>query len=145
VAGLIAALTVVFTLTSPALFRGRYIVSTEVQDAGGIRKGDPVELLGVVVGRVLRFRVDHDSRKVDVYLEIEGEYPIPKDSRVEIKSGGIMGQMAAHVLPGQSKEWVKTGDFLPGQLAGGSDVMENANETVKSAKSAADQARALLS
>src|SRR5690625_1544522 len=46
-AGILAVLTALFTLTSPATFRGRYIVSTVVTDAGGIRRGDPVQMRGV--------------------------------------------------------------------------------------------------
>src|SRR6266481_394125 len=82
--GFISALTLLFTMTSPAMFRGRSIVTTIVPDAGGIRKGDPVRMKGVVIGRVLRFKIDKPKEQVIVQLEIEGEYQVPKDSRVEI-------------------------------------------------------------
>src|SRR2546430_2956604 len=118
--GFVSALTLLFTMTSPAMFRGRRVVATTVPDAGGIRKGDPVLMKGVVVGRVLRFRIEPQTNQVNVRLEIEGEYEVPKDSRVEIKSSGFLGQMAADIIPGQSKEMVHSGDALPGQLAGAS-------------------------
>ena len=37
---------------------------------------------------------------MDVRLEIEGEYKIPKDSRVEVKAAGLLGGMVAEVIPG---------------------------------------------
>jgi ABC-type transporter Mla subunit MlaD len=41
VVGIIAIFAALFILTDAAFFRGRYIVSTVVTDAGGIRRGDP--------------------------------------------------------------------------------------------------------
>ncbi len=39
VIGILAVLVALFALTDPGTFRGRYHVTTFVQDAGGIRKG----------------------------------------------------------------------------------------------------------
>src|SRR5881397_2977537 len=98
--GILAVLLSLFTFTDAALFRGRYIVTTYVPDAGGIRRGDPVQLRGVNIGRVQRFRISHDQ--VAVRLEIEGEYKIPADSKVMLKSAGIVGGTVADIIPGVS-------------------------------------------
>lgn len=143
--GFIAALTLLFTMTSPALFRGRTIIKTIVPDAGGIRKGDAVRMSGVVIGRVLRFKIDSAQDQVIVQLEVEGEYQVPKDSRVEIKSSGMLSQMTADIIPGKSKEPVHSGDLLPGQLTGGGDVMQNANNAVSKANDVAAQIKKMLS
>jgi hypothetical protein len=71
-------LGLLFTLTDAALFRGRYIVTTNVPDAGGIRRGDPVQMRGVSIGRVMGFAIDKQG--VTLRLEIEGVYPLPEDS-----------------------------------------------------------------
>ena len=42
--GLFSALFALFLLTDPSTFRGRYRISTVVEDAGGIRKGDPIQM-----------------------------------------------------------------------------------------------------
>jgi phospholipid/cholesterol/gamma-HCH transport system substrate-binding protein len=113
VAGVAAILITLAVLTDAALFRGRYIVTTNVPDAGGIRKGDPVSMRGVNIGRILGFSIG--SEGVDVRLEIEGEYPIPSDSRVELKSSGLLGGMVADVIPGTSAGMARWGDRLEGR------------------------------
>jgi phospholipid/cholesterol/gamma-HCH transport system substrate-binding protein len=112
VAGLLVSVILLGVMTDAALFRGRYIITTTVPDAGGIRKGDPVQMRGVNIGRIIGFGISpHD---VDIRLEIEGEYSIPKDSRVEIKAVGVLGGSVADVIAGQSTEKVGWGDRLPG-------------------------------
>jgi phospholipid/cholesterol/gamma-HCH transport system substrate-binding protein len=113
VAGIAAILITLAVLTDAALFRGRYIVTTNVPDAGGIRKGDPVSMRGVNIGRILGFSIVPQG--VDVRLEIEGEYPIPSDSRVELKSSGLLGGMVADVIPGASAGKARWGDRLAGK------------------------------
>ncbi len=113
VAGLAGILIVLSTMTDAALFRGRYIVSTIVPDAAGIRNGDPVQMRGVNIGRVMGFRISTDE--VEVRLEIEGEYPVPNDSVVELKASGLLGGLVADVIPGSSSEMAKWGDVLEGR------------------------------
>jgi phospholipid/cholesterol/gamma-HCH transport system substrate-binding protein len=117
VAGLAAVLITLAVMTDAALFRGRYIITTNVPDAGGIRKGDPVQMRGVNIGRVMGFAIA--PQNVDIRLEIEGEYSIPKDSRVEIRAEGILGGSVADIMPGQSKDTVGWGDRLPGETGVG--------------------------
>ncbi len=112
VAGILATVVLLAVMTDAALFRGRYIVTTNVPNAGGIRKGDPVQMKGVAIGRIIGFSIGH--KDVDVRLEIEGEYKIPKDSRVEVKAAGLLGGMVAEVIPGSSPDHVAWGDRIPG-------------------------------
>jgi phospholipid/cholesterol/gamma-HCH transport system substrate-binding protein len=116
-AGVISALTALFVLTDAATFRGRYIVTTHVDDAGGIRRGDPVQMRGVNIGRVQKFIIGPDG--VDVRLELEGEYRVPKDSRVVLRSNGLLGGLVADVIPGNSPERLEGGAVLPGRKEGG--------------------------
>jgi phospholipid/cholesterol/gamma-HCH transport system substrate-binding protein len=113
VAGLAGILIVLSTMTDAALFRGRYIVSTIVPDAAGIRNGDPVQMRGVNIGRVMGFKISTDE--VEVRLEIEGEYPVPTDSVVELKASGLLGGLVADVIPGSSSAMAKWGDVLEGR------------------------------
>jgi phospholipid/cholesterol/gamma-HCH transport system substrate-binding protein len=117
VVGIIAIFAALFILTDAALFRGRYIVSTVVTDAGGIRRGDPVQMRGVNIGRVQRFKIAKDN--VEIRLELEGEYNVPKDSHVELKSGGLLGGTVADVVPGDSTEFLRNGDHLDGRMVPG--------------------------
>jgi phospholipid/cholesterol/gamma-HCH transport system substrate-binding protein len=117
VVGIIAIVAALFILTDAAFFRGRYIVSTVVTDAGGIRRGDPVQMRGVNIGRVQRFKIAKDN--VEIRLELEGEYNVPKDSHVELKSGGLLGGTIAEVVPGDSTEYLRNGDHVDGRMVPG--------------------------
>jgi phospholipid/cholesterol/gamma-HCH transport system substrate-binding protein len=141
IAGIAATVIALFTLTDAAMFRGRYVVTTVVPDAAGIRKGDPVLMRGVNIGRVQRFDIDKD--KVVIRLEVEGEYKIPKDSRVEIKGQGLLGGMTADVVPGQSNEFMRDEDNMPGGLGPG--MFDKVNDLSSSADKALARVQALLS
>jgi phospholipid/cholesterol/gamma-HCH transport system substrate-binding protein len=117
VVGIISIFAALFILTDAAFFRGRYIVSTVVTDAGGIRRGDPVQMRGVNIGRVQRFKIAKDN--VEIRLELEGEYNVPKDSHVELKSGGLLGGTIAEVVPGDSTEFLHNGDHVDGRMVPG--------------------------
>ena len=117
VVGIIAIFAALFILTDAAFFRGRYIVSTVVTDAGGIRRGDPVQMLGVNIGRVQRFRIAKEN--VEIRLELEGEDNVPKDSHVELTSGGLLGGTIAEVVPGDATEYLGNGDRIEGRMVPG--------------------------
>jgi len=141
VIGLVATLGALFIFTDAAIFRGRYIIATNVADAGGIRRGDPVQMRGVNIGRVQRFRIDQGG--VEIRLEIEGEYPIPKDSRVRLASAGLLGGMVAEIIPGSSKDTVGYGDVLPGETEAG--IAGTSEELAKKADLALTRVNELLS
>src|SRR5687768_17118628 len=61
IAGVIAVLGALFLLTDPASLRGRYMLITAVSDAGGVRRGDPVLMKGVNIGRVRAFEMTPDQ------------------------------------------------------------------------------------
>jgi phospholipid/cholesterol/gamma-HCH transport system substrate-binding protein len=159
VTGLAGILIILSTMTDAALFRGRYIVKTIVPNASGIRSGDPVQMRGVNIGRVLAFKIGTDD--VEVRLEIEGEYPIPKDSVVELKASGLLGGLVADVIPGESSETAGWGDTLEGRsgvglfdkmdsLAGEADVIAGRvknllnEQMVSDLQGSAGEARRLL-
>ena len=113
VLGIVATMALLFVMTDAATFRGRYIITTYVPSAGGIRRGDPVQMRGVNIGRVQRFRMAPEG--VGIRLEIEGEYEIPKDSHVELKSSGLLGGIVADIVPGTSTSYFTNGDTIPGK------------------------------
>jgi phospholipid/cholesterol/gamma-HCH transport system substrate-binding protein len=116
--GLISMVLVLFLLTDPATLRGRYMVVTELTDAGGVRRGDPVQMRGVNIGRVHDFEMTADGR-VAVTLEIEGAWGIPEGSRAVLAESGLFGGRTMAVIPGQSPTTVREWDTLPGSDRGG--------------------------
>jgi phospholipid/cholesterol/gamma-HCH transport system substrate-binding protein len=71
-----------------------------------------VLMRGVNIGRIVSFTIQ--QQQVQMRLEIEGEYPVPKDSRVELKASGLLGGMVADIVPGSSPVSATWGDALPG-------------------------------
>ena len=141
VLGLVAVLGALFILTDAAVFRGRYIVKTNVPDAGGIRRGDPVQMNGVNIGRIQRFALHEEPgvRRVEIRLELEGEYDnIPSDSSVRLESAGMLGGMRAVIVPGRAPTFLKGGEVLPGTTKTG--VLDSADELAVDAKRVADEA-----
>lgn len=134
IVGVVAVLAVLFILTDPSLFRGRYNIETVVDNAGGIRRGDPVQMLGVNIGRVVAFRLAPEGG-VAVTLEVLNQYRIPADSRVQLRSGGLLGGLTAVVVPGTAVESVARGSRLGGASEAGifeqlNAVQEEANRTL---------------
>jgi phospholipid/cholesterol/gamma-HCH transport system substrate-binding protein len=141
IVGLAAVLTALYTLTDAALFRGRYIVTTRVPNAAGIRRGDPVQMRGVNIGRVQKFRIAQEG--VTIHLEIEGEYDVPSDSRVELRSAGPLSGMVANVLPGQSPTRIRGGQDLPGTTA--ESVFDQAGKLADESEKVLQRVQTLLS
>lgn len=140
--GLVAIVVMLLKLTDPGLFRGRYYVTTQVADASGIRRGDPVRLLGVNIGRVRSLDLV-PGRGVNLRLELEGEYTVPEDSRVALEDIGLLGDKAAVIYPGTSQRAVGNGGTLAPRTAGGG-LTETAAELGERADSLLISAQALL-
>ncbi|MDA0338210.1 MAG: MlaD family protein, partial [bacterium] len=138
--GIASALLALLSLTDAALFRGRYVVLTVVPNAGGIRRGDPVQMRGVNIGRVTKFRIGEQGVLVD--LEIDGIYPIPSDSHVELRSSGLMGGMVANVVPGTAESTAGWNDTLSGEIQQG--VFDQAGALQTEATQALDRIQRLL-
>jgi phospholipid/cholesterol/gamma-HCH transport system substrate-binding protein len=157
--GLASVLLALFLLTDPSTFRGRYLVTTVVEDAGGIRRGDPVQMKGVNIGRVQGFGLEPGG--VLITLELEGEWRIPVDSRTQLVSSGILGGRTVEVVSGTSAQMLRAGGSLPGTTMPGllefpPDLGQSAEEvlgriqtllddpTVEAVQSGAVELRALL-
>lgn len=115
--GVSAFLIALFTFTDVGTFRGRYYVTTSVPDAGGVRRGDPVQMRGVNIGRVVGFGMVPEG--VEIRLELYDEYDVPEGSVAHLKSSGLLGGMTVDVIPGRGEGKIEDGDVLPGTSAEG--------------------------
>lgn len=116
--GLAGFFIILFMMTSPATFRGRYTVLTHVDDAGGMRRGDAVTMRGVHIGRVRAFDLTRETGVV-LSLEIERGWQIPLGSRTEVRSTGFLGGMIVAVVTGPGPGFVEPGTLLPGETVAG--------------------------
>lgn len=124
--GLLAFVVILFLLTDPATMRGRYMLVTTVADAGGVRRGDPVQMRGVIIGRINNFEMMRDGR-VAVRMELEGEWQIPLGSRAKLGAAGLFGGRTMEVIPTDGTTYHQPFDTIPGS-DGGSGLMGSADE-----------------
>lgn len=140
--GLLAFMVVLFAMTDPATLRGRYLLSTTVVDAGGIRRGDPIQMHGVNIGRVHGFHMTPDGR-VAISMEVDGEWKIPADSRTRLGSSGIFGGRTLEVEPGSSSEFLPAGAEIPGE-GGSANPLGSVAEMGKRAGDVLERIQTLL-
>ena len=113
-AGMIATITLLFWLTDPAFFRGRYKVTTAIENVIGLNKGAPVQIRGVTVGKVHSLEMGREAENVLVTLEIEGQWLIPEGSRAEVVTLGLMDPKVVEIVLGRGPGTIGDGGSLPG-------------------------------
>jgi len=140
--GVVSFFLVLFLLTDPATFRGRYRMVTTLSDAGGVRNGDPIQMRGVNIGRVSGFSMTQDGR-VDIELEIEGEWRVPEGSTVTLAEAGIFGGRTVQIDPTLNDTYLEPWDTIPG-IDGGAGVLENASALADDAGALMERMQRLL-
>ena len=125
--GLLSFVVVLFWMTDPATLRGRYMLVTSVDNAGGVRAGDPVQMQGVNLGRVHDFQMIGPGR-VDIELEIEGEWRVPVGSTVTFGEAGLFGGRTLVIERSNSTEFYASGDTLPGVGAASGGLLGSVDE-----------------
>ncbi len=132
--GLISFVVVLFWMTDPATFRGRYMLVTEVDHAGGVRSGDPIQMQGVNIGRVHDFEMLGDERVV-ITMEIEGEWLIPIGSETVMGEAGLFGGRALEVVRGAGPGVYAPSDTLVGEGAAGGGILASVDQLSARAES----------
>ena len=110
VLGILAAVAVLYVLTDPATLRGRILLVTPFENAGGIRRGDPVQMRGVNIGRINAFELS--GGLVNITMEIEGEWEIPSDSYTRLTGQGLFGGRTMEVIPGTAATMAESWDTI---------------------------------
>ena len=89
-----------------------YTVKASFQSAEGITKGSDVLLAGVKIGTVSDIALDKTSFFAWVSLNVEKGIKLPKDTRLEVATSGILGSRYISVIPGDSEEILTSGDQI---------------------------------
>lgn len=138
--GIAGFLTFLFLMTNPGMFRGRYSILTRVDDAQGVRNGDPVRLRGINIGRVVGSQLEGTA--VLMTLEIEGEWRIPAGSRTELSATGVLGGMVVSIIPGRGGRFIEPMEVIPGEAFPG--MLESAGGLADEAEKVLNQIRDVL-
>jgi len=100
-----------------------HIISVSFNDVSGLNRDDPIQMLGVKIGKVEKINLKNNQ--VIVNLRIDKEYLLPKDSKIVIESIGMLGEKAIKIEPGNSTSYLSPSDTAQGQVAFGLNNLEN--------------------
>ena len=83
--------------------RSSFELNARFPTAEGLVSGAQVQIAGIKVGTIKSLKYDADSGRVTALLELRKEYEnsIPKDSKVVIRSKGLLGDKFVAIEPGR--------------------------------------------
>lgn len=87
-----------------------YEVQAEFSDGTGLRKGTPVVIAGVEIGRVKGVRLE--DYQAQVRMAIERGVVLQKDAIASIKTRGLIGEKYIEITPGASDTTIKPGGVI---------------------------------
>lgn len=134
----------VFLMTGESFFARKYTLRTFMDNAGGLRVGDPVRLAGIDVGNVDEIRISgtHDPRRaIEVVMRVQRRYQneIRTDSMAELDAEGLLGQRFLNITRGSPGQPViqaggevtqRERTELKDVLGASADVMQGLNRVV---------------
>lgn len=143
----------IFFMTGESFFATKYTLRIYMDNAGGLKKGDPVRLAGIDVGNVDQIRVSGSQdpqRAVEVLVRVLRRYQgeIRGDSEVTLESEGLLGQRFLDITRGSPKlpsltagaeVKFKSRPDLGDVVASSATVMTNLNRMITSASRTMEQ------
>ncbi len=100
-----------------------YQVNAKFANIGGLKVRAAVKSAGVVVGRVSDIRFDTEGYEAIVSMNIESQYPFPRDTTAKILTSGLLGEQYIGLEAGGDGVMLKNGDRL--RLTQSAVVLEN--------------------
>ncbi len=121
-----------------------YIVTAHFKNVAGLDEKSSVEIAGVQVGSVHKITLDGTRAKAS--LLIKNDVKIPQDSKIAIKSFGILGDKYLEITPGQSTVYVKNGEELNNVVsyADYDEIFQNVSTAAKNIGDTMEQFRDVL-
>ncbi|TKC90812.1 outer membrane lipid asymmetry maintenance protein MlaD [Trinickia terrae] len=104
-------------------FQATYPVKLKFDNIGGLKARAPVKSAGVVVGRVASIGFDTNTYQALVTIDIDKQYPFPKDTSAKILTAGLLGEQYIGLDPGGDSEMLKSGDTI--SMTQSAIVLEN--------------------
>ena len=85
------------------------------ENVQGLNDGDKVSMLGKRIGKVSSAKIMGNRIAVEVSIDQNFSFNIPIDSRIEVKSDGLMGAKFVSIDPGlNTNKSIKDGDVVEG-------------------------------
>ncbi|MBW6485396.1 MAG: MCE family protein [Syntrophobacterales bacterium] len=113
VLGLIMIAYMTVTLGHVSFFADEtYPLSARFSSVTGLRKGSPVYMLGLKVGKTEDLSLDQKNQKAIVKIQINKDIQVYDDAIASIKTEGLIGDSYLSVDPGGSGELLKSGGVI---------------------------------
>lgn len=133
--GLFVILASIFMLGADKVFFKNYMrLHAHFDQIQGLSEGSVVSLSGVPVGNIEKIDFSPDKNMLDLTLRVDKTFAhrIPKDSQLEIRTQGALGDKFIFIIPGEmGGETVKEGDILA--VAPATDILGILSEKGKDA------------
>jgi phospholipid/cholesterol/gamma-HCH transport system substrate-binding protein len=78
----------------------------------GLREGNPVNMLGLEIGKVEKFSMDQENQQVLVHFKINKGIEIYDDAIASVKTEGLIGDKYVAVDPGGGGDLLANGDTI---------------------------------
>jgi phospholipid/cholesterol/gamma-HCH transport system substrate-binding protein len=89
-----------------------YALNARFNRVTGLKEGNPVNMLGLEIGRVANFKMVQDEQAVVVEMRINKGIKIYDDALASIKTEGLIGDRYMDIAPGGAGELLKPGETI---------------------------------
>ena len=100
-----------------------YSLTAKFSTVTGLRVGNPVNMLGLEIGRVAKFEMDQEDQVAIVTLEINKGIEIYDDAIASIKTEGLIGDKFISIDAGGGGDLLANGDSIT-ETESPTDIME---------------------
>jgi len=98
------------------LKKSNYSFTVIFSNVQGLNEGDDVNMLGKRIGKVSRAKIIGQKIAVELSIDNLFAFKIPVDSKIEVKSEGLMGSKYVSINPGvNDKKYILAGETVEGQ------------------------------
>jgi phospholipid/cholesterol/gamma-HCH transport system substrate-binding protein len=78
----------------------------------GVTRGTDVKVGGIKIGSVEELRLNPETYRAEITLDIRKDIKLPADSTAEISSDGLLGGKFVNIVPGADEEFLKEGSRI---------------------------------
>jgi phospholipid/cholesterol/gamma-HCH transport system substrate-binding protein len=100
-----------------------YSLYAKFSSVTGLRTGNPVNMLGLEIGRVESFEMDQENLVAVVQLKISNGIKVYDDAIASIKTEGLIGDKFVSIDPGGGGDLLEHGDTIT-DTESPTDIME---------------------
>ncbi len=89
-----------------------YPLFADFTSVSGLRSGNPVDMMGIEVGRVERLTMDQKNQKAIVELRVKQGIKVYDDAIASIRTEGLIGDKYISIDPGGGGDLLKPGGTI---------------------------------